>query len=97
MYVNVNYTTMKKNSEDIKSRIEHITALTKLISEKVEGAQEYWSGEKANVFYKRMTEVLEDMKNLEKYLNTYNNLMINYSNIINELEEKINETTISIE
>ena len=97
MYINVNDEKLLKNSQNIKNDyLEEYNSCINKIEENIENIGKAWKGNDYDNFYNKMTEVIVDLNSLKKYINSCNNFVEKYANIIQKIDEKYQNRKIDI-
>ena len=98
MYVDINCDKLADNSSDIKnSYLLDYDFYVKKIEETVENMGTAWKGADYDNFYNKMTEVIVSLNALRKYINSCNDFIEKYVNIVEKLDVKYQNRKIKID
>lgn len=98
MYVDINCDKLAENSSDIKnSYLLDYDFYVKRIEETVENMGTAWKGKDYDNFYNKMTEVIVSLNALRKYVNSCNDFIEKYVNIVEKLDVKYQNRKINID
>lgn len=96
MKTHVNIDVLSKKASEIEKYIDDFSTYSLKLKNDIADMKSAWTGSSSNNFQNKMADLNDEIKKLEKSLDSYNDFLKKYVNEVKAVEEKYKSENISI-